>query len=236
MASGSYFPPAVKAVEIPKAGGKGVRVLGVPTVADRIAQTVAAMYLERRVEPVFHPDSYGYRPRRSALDAVETCRRRCWRNDWVVDLDIRAFFDNVDHELMLKAVERHVDADGKWVLLYVQRWLVAPLAKADGSVQERDRGTPQGSAITPPTQWVTRAWVTLRSVLVLMLAVVGVVFAHGDAVADGDLLGADEHVLDEESQDALALGNLGAFGVVVELGEEAFEVVGKLEVGVPVGD
>ncbi|MCX4530860.1 hypothetical protein [Streptomyces sp. NBC_01669] len=90
--------------------------------------------------------------------AVETCRRRCWRNDWVVDLDIiRAFFDSVDHELMLEAVERHVDADGKWVLLYVKRWLAAPLAKADGSVQQRDRGTPQGSAIAPPTQWVTRA-------------------------------------------------------------------------------
>ncbi|MFG2563714.1 reverse transcriptase domain-containing protein [Streptomyces sp. NPDC048496] len=157
MSSGSYFPPAVKAVEIPKAGGKGIRVLGVPTVDDRIAQTVAATYLERRVEPVFHPDSYGYRPRRSALDAVEQCRQRCWRSDWVVDLDIRAFFDSVDHELKLKAVERHIDADGKWVLLYVKRWLVAPLAKADGSVQQRDRGTPQGSAATPPTQWVTRA-------------------------------------------------------------------------------
>ncbi|MCX5309396.1 group II intron reverse transcriptase/maturase [Streptomyces sp. NBC_00154] len=149
MSSGSYFPPAVKAVEIPKAGGKGIRVLGVPTVDDRIAQTVAAMYLERRVEPVFHPDSYGYRPRRSALDAVEQCRKRCWRSDWVVDLDIRAFFDSVDHELMLRAVERHIDEDGKWVLLYVKRWLVAPLAKADGSVQQRDRGTPQGSAVSP---------------------------------------------------------------------------------------
>ncbi|WP_370270229.1 group II intron reverse transcriptase/maturase [Streptomyces sp. V4I8] len=149
MSSGSYFPPAVKAVEIPKAGGKGVRVLGIPSVSDRIAQTVAAMYLERRVEPVFHPDSYGYRPRRSALDAVEQCRRRCWRSDWVVDLDIRAFFDSVDHELMLRAVERHVDEDGKWVLLYVKRWLVAPLAKPDGSVQQRERGTPQGSAISP---------------------------------------------------------------------------------------
>jgi RNA-directed DNA polymerase len=149
MSSGSYFPPAVKAVEIPKAGGRGVRVLGVPTVADRIAQTVAAMYLERRVEPVFHPDSYGYRPGRSALDAVGVCRRRCWGSDWVIDLDIRAFFDSVNHELMLKAVERHVDADGKWVLLYVQRWLVAPLAKADGTMLPRDRGTPQGSAISP---------------------------------------------------------------------------------------
>jgi RNA-directed DNA polymerase len=149
MSSGSYFPPPVKAVEIPKAGGRGVRLLGVPTVADRIAQTVAAMYLERRVEPIFHPDSYGYRPGRSALDAVGVCRARCWQSDWVVDLDIRAFFDSVDHALMIKAVERHVDQDGKWVLLYVKRWLVAPLAKPDGTVQARDRGTPQGSAISP---------------------------------------------------------------------------------------
>ena len=102
MSSGSYFPPPVKAVEIPKAGGRGVRILGVPTVDDRIAQTVAAMELERAVEPVFHPDSYGYRPGRSALDAVGRCRERCWRDDWVVDRDIKAFFDSVDHSLMLK--------------------------------------------------------------------------------------------------------------------------------------
>ena len=106
MSSGSYFPPPVKAVEIPKASG-GVRILGVPTVADRIAQTVVAMFLERLVEPVFHPDSYGYRPGRSALDAVAVCRERCWRNDWIIDLDVRAFFDSVDHFLMLKAVERN---------------------------------------------------------------------------------------------------------------------------------
>jgi group II intron reverse transcriptase/maturase len=147
LSSGSYFPPAVKAVEIPKAGGKGVRVLGVPTVDDRIAQTVAAMYLERQVEPVFHPDSYGYRPGRSALDAVGRCRERCWRSDWVVDLDIRAFFDSVDHSLMLKAVARHTDQ--KWILLYVQRWLVAPLRQQDGILAARDRGTPQGSSISP---------------------------------------------------------------------------------------
>jgi RNA-directed DNA polymerase len=146
MSSGSYFPPPVKAVPIPKAGGKGVRILGVPTVDDRIAQTVAAMYLEREVEPVFHPDSYGYRPRRSALDAVGRCRERCWRNDWVIDLDIRAFFDSVDHTLMLKAVARHTDQ--KWILLYVKRWLVAPLQQ-DASLVARDRGTPQGSAISP---------------------------------------------------------------------------------------
>jgi len=147
MSSGSYFPPPVKAVPIPKAGGRGVRILGVPTVADRIAQTTAAMILERRVEPIFHPDSYGYRPRRSALDAVATCRKRCWKNDWVIDLDIRAFFDSVDHELLLKAVARHTDQ--KWVLLYVRRWLVAPLQQQDGTLVARNRGTPQGSAISP---------------------------------------------------------------------------------------
>ena len=146
MSSGSYFPPPVKAVEIPKASG-GVRILGVPTVADRIAQTVVAMFLERLVEPVFHPDSYGYRPGRSALDAVAACRERCWRNDWVIDLDVRAFFDSVDHSLMLKAVARHTDA--KWVLLYVARWLKAPMRQPDGTLAARDRGTPQGSAVSP---------------------------------------------------------------------------------------
>jgi RNA-directed DNA polymerase len=105
MSSGSYFPPPVKAVEIPKAGGKGVRVLGVPTISDRIAQTVARMYLEPEVEPVFHPDSYGYRPGKSALDAVGMCRQRCWKADWVIDLDIKAFFDSVPWDLILKAVE-----------------------------------------------------------------------------------------------------------------------------------
>jgi RNA-directed DNA polymerase len=147
LSSGSYFPPPVKAVPIPKAGGTGVRILGVPTVDDRIAQTTAAMYLEREVEHIFHPDSYGYRPRRSALDAVGRCRERCWKSDWVIDLDIRAFFDSVDHTLMLKAVERHTDQ--KWILLYVKRWLVAPLRQQDGTLVARDRGTPQGSSISP---------------------------------------------------------------------------------------
>jgi RNA-directed DNA polymerase len=147
MSSGSYFPPPVKAVEIPKAGGKGVRVLGVPTISDRIAQTVAKMYLEPKVEPVFHPDSYGYRPGKSALDAVGTCRRRCWRADWVIDLDIKAFFDSVPWDLILKAVEHHTDQ--KWVLLYVRRWLQAPIQQPDGTLVARDRGTPQGSAISP---------------------------------------------------------------------------------------
>jgi RNA-directed DNA polymerase len=147
MSSGCYFPPPVKMVEIDKPGGRGVRVLGVPTVADRIAQTVVAMVLEPLVEPVFHPDSYGYRPRRSALDAVAACRERCWRTDWVIDLDIRGFFDNLDHDLVLKAVGHHTDQ--RWVLLYVERWLKAPLQRPDGSLLARDRGSPQGSAVSP---------------------------------------------------------------------------------------
>jgi len=147
MSSGSYFPPPVKAVEIPKAGGKGVRVLGVPTVADRIAQTVVTMILEPVVEPVFHPDSYGYRPGRSALDAVETCKQRCWKHAWVIDLDIQGFFDNVPHEPIMRAVAHHTDLP--WVLLYVQRWLTAPIQQSDGTLTARDRGTPQGSAISP---------------------------------------------------------------------------------------
>jgi RNA-directed DNA polymerase len=147
MSSGSYFPPPVRAVEIPKAGGQGVRVLGVPTVADRVAQTVVAMYLEPKVEPAFHPDSYGYRPKRSALDAVGRCRERCWSFDWVIDLDIQKFFDTVPWDLVLRAVEHHTGQ--RWILLYVQRWLQAPLRRQDGTVTERIMGTPQGSAISP---------------------------------------------------------------------------------------
>ncbi|MEW2313633.1 group II intron reverse transcriptase/maturase [Streptomyces sp. NPDC006864] len=146
MSSGSYFPPPVRAVEIPKSHG-GVRILGVPTVADRIAQTVVAARLERNVEPVLHSDSFGYRPGRSALDAVEKCRERTWKRDWVVDLDIQKFFDSVPWSLIVKAVEAHADA--VWVKLYVERWLRAPLQLPDGTLQRRDRGTPQGSAVSP---------------------------------------------------------------------------------------
>jgi RNA-directed DNA polymerase len=147
LSSGTYMPPPVKAVQIPKKDGRGSRVLGVPTVADRVAQTVAKLYLEPEVEPLFHPDSYGYRPNRSALDAVGVCRERCWRSDWVIDLDYKSFFDSVDHKLMLKAVAAHTKE--RWVLLYVERWLKAPLDNADGNLAARDRGTPQGSAISP---------------------------------------------------------------------------------------
>ena len=147
MSSGSYFPPPVLAVKIPKPHGDGVRILGVPTVADRVAQTVVAERLEREVEPIFHSDSYGYRPRRSALDAVGSCRARCWKLDWVIDLDIQKFFDTVPWDLVVKAVEAHTDQP--WVLLYVNRWLRAPVQQADGTLIERDRGTPQGSAVSP---------------------------------------------------------------------------------------
>ena len=145
MASGSYFPGPVRAVEIPKKGG--TRVLGIPNVVDRVAQTVAVMALEPEVEKVFHDDSYGYRPGRSPVDAVAVCRGRCFKKDWVVDLDVKAFFDSVRWDLVLKAVERHTDS--KWVLLYVQRWLEAPMLMPDGTLNARTKGTPQGGPISP---------------------------------------------------------------------------------------
>src|SRR4051812_23306264 len=170
MSSGSYFPPPVRAVEIAKAHGAGTRMLGVPTVADRVAQTVVAQELEMRVEPIFHPDSYGYRPRRSALDAVAACRRRCWQTNWVIDLDIRKFFDSVPWQRVVTAVEANTDLP--WVVLYVKRWLHAPVQLADGSLRVRDRGTPQGSAISPVLAnlflhyafdvWMTREFPVLR--------------------------------------------------------------------------
>jgi group II intron reverse transcriptase/maturase len=147
MSSGSYFPPPVRVVEIPKPHGDGVRVLGVPCVGDRVARTVAARRLEAKVEPIFHPDSYGYRPGRSALDAVAACRQRCWSSDWVIDLDVEKFFDSVPWDLIIKAVKAHTD--DPWVVLYVQRWLQAPLVLPNGTLQQRVRGTPQGSSISP---------------------------------------------------------------------------------------
>ncbi|MCE9564581.1 MAG: hypothetical protein K8U57_21315 [Planctomycetes bacterium] len=125
-----------------------------PTVGDRVAQMVVKLYLEPSVEPSFHVDSYGYRPGKSAADAVGQARTRCWRYDWVVDLDIKAFFDSIDHALMMRALRKHTDCP--WVLLYIERWLKAPAQGADGTMTDRDRGTPQGGVITPPTMLRTR--------------------------------------------------------------------------------
>ena len=140
LSSGSYMPPPVKRVEIPKADG-GIRPLGVPTIADRIAQMVVKQALEPKVEPYFHPDSYGYRPGKSAHQAIGQARKRCWRNNWVVELDIKGFFDAIDHELLMLAVRRHTQEP--WVLLYIERWLKASVQMPDGTLQKRDRGTPQ---------------------------------------------------------------------------------------------
>lgn len=146
MASGAYFPPPVRTVKIPKADGRE-RTLGIPTVGDRVAQMVLKRYLEPLVEPEFHRDSYGYRPRKSAVDAVGEARRRCWRYDWVVDLDIKGFFDNIDHALMMRAVRKHTDSP--WMLLYIERWLKAPAQLEDGTLVPRDKGTPQGGVASP---------------------------------------------------------------------------------------
>jgi RNA-directed DNA polymerase len=150
MSSGTWFPPPVRAVVIPKPHGGGSRVLGISTIADRVAQTVVAKYLEPLVEPRFHPGSYGYRPNVSAHDALATCRERCWKYDWAIDLDVQKFFDEVPWDLIVKAVEAVTDC--RWVLLYVKRWLAVLLAHPDGTLEKREKGTPQGSAMTAPTQ------------------------------------------------------------------------------------
>ena len=146
MSSGSYFPKPVRRVEIPK-DDSGTRPLGIPTVTDRIAQTVVKQVLEPELERFFHPDSYGYRPKKSAQEAVGVARQRCWRYDWVLDLDIRGFFDAIDHKLLMRAVRKHTDS--KWVVLYIERWLKAPVQMADGTQCSRGKGTPQGGVISP---------------------------------------------------------------------------------------
>ncbi len=146
MSSGSYFPKPVKGVEIPKKSG-GVRLLGVPTVEDRIAQMVAKLNLEPLLEPIFYDDSYGYRPNKSATEAIRVTRKRCWEYDWLIEFDIKGLFDNIDHELLMRAVRKHTD--NKWIILYIERWLKAPIKMPDGTASRRISGTPQGSIISP---------------------------------------------------------------------------------------
>lgn len=144
MSSGSYFPPPVKEVLIPKKSG-GERALGIPTVSDRVAQAAVKLVLEPELEPHFHEDSYGYRPGRSAHQAIAVTRKRCWYNDWVLEFDIRGLFDNIDHTLLMKSVRHHTTCS--WVLLYIERWLTAPVQQKDGTLRQRTKGTPQVSIV-----------------------------------------------------------------------------------------
>jgi len=169
MSSGSYLPPAVKRVDIPKGDGS-MRPLGIPTVADRVAQMVVKQAIEPELESHFHPDSYGYRPGRDAHQALAVTRQRCWQAKWVVDLDIKGFFDAIDHDLLNLALDKHVNE--RWQRLYLQRWLTAPVQYRDGTQEQRTQGTPQGGVVSPLLanlflhyvfdRWMQRHWPNIK--------------------------------------------------------------------------
>src|SRR6266853_1651221 len=227
MSSGSYFPPPVRAVSIPKKSG-GQRILGVPTVADRVAKMVVKQVIEPILDPVFLADSYGYRPRKSALDAVGVTRERCWKYDWVLEFDIKGLFDNINHELLLRAVRKHVTC--KWALLYIERWLTAPMMQEDGTTIERDRGTPQGGVVTPLTQKVTLAvWPTWRRTAVLWGA-----RWDWDAVTNDDGVVPHQDVFDHEPDDSLALRDIKRLSGTAQACEERRESLRQSQEGCPI--
>jgi retron-type reverse transcriptase len=231
----SFRPLPVRERMIPKRGGK-LRRLGIATIADRVVQASLKLVLEPVFEADFLPCSYGFRPNRRAHDAVAEVRHlasrtRCY--EWVVEGDIKACFDEISHNALQERVRARI-AD-KRVLALVKAFLKAGILTEDGTLEETTAGTPQGSILTPPTQWIIRRMVTLRVRFGVATASAGAVSAGGDAVADGDLLRPDEDVFDQQPEYPLAIFYGGFGGAVAQPGQEAFQVIGELEVSIPVG-